>query len=543
MKPNTIQTEELTRLAIEKLKAEDLDNSMFKEFKAKNKSVANQFDDKINGFYNEAMESSAKTIKLPELINEEINYFHYLTPKLNSMNFVEKFSVIRKKLEQFNSTFLKKFDEIVNKILKDDLNPQIGLEDFLSAWNFMLTKRVVDFRLKSIQDLRFNYLVNVYELIKNYTNFSKAHKLLKDTFEDVTEIEDQDVIENLDTINKFSDYLYKDKSILKIAEILGRLNGEDDKFEINITEKLSYFETEVKLPYNPEEIVGITESKDLELILPAELGYLFNPALETIFFKKFSENKLQTFLFHSKEKITEEEYIDVEYEAPIPLKQGKFIICVDTSMSMEGSGEFIAKALVLAICKVALKDKREVVLINFSDDQIAEIEINPHQFPIKKILQFLAKSFYGDTNATPAFQLAIKKMYKEEWKRGDLLVISDFMVQDLSPKLRDNIKTLKENYNRFHSVFIGNSPNKDFLDIFENNMYYDPDDPNASEQIVKSLNSTLRNLDNLTPEKQEELAKIDQVNQELRLAAQGREIIKSKKKPTSKLKEDNKNGN
>ncbi|AXK51116.1 VWA domain-containing protein [Spiroplasma alleghenense] len=528
MKQVTLINDDLFLSELNKLKQEDLDNQFFKEFKTKNKQVARQFDEKISGFYDGIMQNSASVIKLPQKVNEEIAYFHYISAKLTLINILDDLPIIRKKLFQLDSPMLENVDEINNKLIKGEISPEFAYNEFVTKWTFMLTKRVVDYRLKTIQDLRFNYLVNIYDLVNNYTKFSKAHKMLKETFEDLTSIDDNDILNNLDTINKFSDYLYKDRSILKIAEILGRLNGEDDKYEINITQKISYYETEVKLPYNPEEIVGITESKDLEHVLPAELGYLFNPILQTIFYKKFSENKLQTFLFHSKEKITEEEYVDVEFEAPIPLKQGKFIICIDTSLSMEGSGEFIAKALALAICKVALKEKREILIINFSDFEIEEIEIDPHSFPIQKILKFLSKSFYGSTNAVPAFMMAIKKMHQEKWERGDLLVISDFMLKDMPTEIREKVLELKNNYNRFHSVFVGNSPNKNLLDVFDNNMYYDPDDPKASEQIVKSLNQTLTGLDRLSDEKIDQLEKINQVNKELREEAKSRKVIKNK---------------
>ncbi|WP_338972974.1 VWA domain-containing protein [Spiroplasma endosymbiont of Panorpa germanica] len=529
MKQDVLINNDLFLSELNKLKLEDLDNQFFREFKSRNKHVAEQFDQKISGFYDEINKNVASVIKLPEKIKEEIAYFHYMGLKLTSLNIGEKLSIINKKLQTLESIMTNSANLINNKLIKSEISTEVAYNEFVTKWTFMLTKRIVDYRLKSVQELRFNYLVNIYDLINNYTNFSKAQKMLKETFHDLTPVGESEVLGNLDTINKFSDYLYKDRSILKIAEILGRLNGEDDKFEINITQKISYYETEVKLPYNPEEIVGITESKDLEHVLPAELGYLFNPLLQTIFYKKFSENKLQTFLFHSKEKITEEEYVDVEYESPIPLKQGRFIICVDTSLSMEGSGEFIAKALVLAICKVALKEKRDVLIINFSDHEIEEIEIDPHNFPIQKILKFLAKSFYGETNAVPAFMMAIKKMHKEKWKRGDLLVISDFMLKDMPDEIRQKVRDLKDSYNRFHSIFIGNTPNKSLLDIFDNNMYYDPDDPKASEQIVKSLNETLRGLDKVSDEKIMEMEKINEVNNELREKAKSKKVVKGRK--------------
>lgn len=368
----------------------------------------------------------------------------------------------------------------------------------------MLTKRIIDFRMKAVEDLRYNYLVEVYSLIKNYGKYAKVYRTMYDVFGKTANIEDELKNQNIESISRFSEFLHKDPSILKLVELLGRLNGEDDLMEVNITEQITTYPAKVKLPYNPEEIVGLTLSKNLERVLPMELVNLFDPELEMVFMKKFVEGQLMSWLFESEETIIEHEVQEVEYEAPIPLDQGKFIVCIDTSASMEGSGEYISKALALAVVKTALKEFRDVVIVNFSGKDVEEFEITARNVNIEKLLEFLSKSFYGMTNATPAMHKVIDKMHTEEYKRADLLMISDFMMDSMGNNTRVKVADLKDNYNRFHSLIVGTMPNVESQDIFDNVMYYDPNDPYATEQIIKSLNETLRDL--RTDIKDEELA-------------------------------------
>ncbi|WP_338970747.1 VWA domain-containing protein [Spiroplasma endosymbiont of Labia minor] len=534
-----------------KLRQKDLHNTAFEEFRKNHEWVAQQFDNKINSFYDDRVESVNREIKLPKAINDEIIYFNFLSEKFTETDLVNGINNVYQKFISFDSPFQTYVENFRWKLKEaSDLLENNWFTEFFKNWNFMLTKRIIDYRLKTVEDLRYNYLVEVYSLIKNYSRYTKIYKTMYDVFGYVANVKDELKNLNIDAIIRFSEFMYKDPSILKIAELLGRLNGEDDKMEINITEEITHYETEVMLPYNPEEIVGITESKNLERVLPFEMAYLFNQKLQPIFYKKFAESKLQSFLFNSKEKIIEPTVEEVEYEAPIPLERGPFLLCIDTSSSMEGSGEYIAKALAIAIIKISLKEHRRVIVINFASSDVEEYEIKSEDFSIINFTKFLAKSFYGTTNAKPAFVRAIEKMKKEEYKRADLMMISDFMMSDWSNDLLKSVQELKQNYNRFHSLIVGTMPNIITQQLFDNVMYYDPNDPNATQQIIKSLNETLRNLHQLTDEElshqNKETEKLNVIRNKKRTRAHvdsnklsKKELSRILKTEEAKLKKDN----
>ncbi|WP_342258394.1 hypothetical protein [Spiroplasma endosymbiont of Dioctria linearis] len=530
---------------IEKLRRKDIHNSEFLTFKKNHEYAAEQLDDKINNFYSASNLSTIRQIKLPEPIRKEIIYYNYISEYYDEVSFAQNLRLIQNKLVEFDSPFSTYIDTMSWKIDNGylELKGRDWLTEFFKTWTFMLTKRIVDYRMKAVEDLRYNYLVEIYSIIKNYGKYAKIYKTMYDVFGKVANIEDELRNQNIESIARFADFLYKDPSILMIAEMLGRLNGEDDLMEINITEQVVTYPTEVKLPYNPEEIVGLTVSKDLERLLPMEFASLFDEELEIIFYKKFVESQLQTFLFESNERVIEHEIEEVEYEAPIPLEQGKFIICIDTSSSMEGAGEYIAKALSIAISKVALKEYRDLIFVNFANQHVEEFTINGKNVNIQKMLEFLAKSFYGKTNAKPAFEKIIEKMHSEDFKRADLLFISDFMMETLPNSTRAKIADLKENYNRFHSLIVGTMPNVETQEIFDNIMYYDPNDPFATNQIVKSLNETLRDLRELKDEevayRSEQINNLNTIRDKKRFREKHLDDPKAKKltKQKQKLKE------
>ncbi|AHI52805.1 vWA domain-containing protein [Spiroplasma culicicola] len=527
---------------IERLRQKDLHNSAFLAFKKDHEYAAEQLDDKINNFYSASSMSTISQIKLPEPIRKEIIYYNYVSDNFDEVEFAKKLNFIQEKLVEFDSPFSTYIDTMRWKIENGyfELKGRDWLTEFFRTWTFMLTKRILDFRLKTVEDLRYNYLVEIYAIIKNYGKYAKIYKTMYDVFGKIANVEDELKNQNIESISRFAEFLYKDPSILRIAELLGRLNGEDDIMEVNITEQITTYPTQVKLPYNPEELVGVTMSKDIERLLPMELANLFDPELEIVFYKKFVESQLQAFLFESNETIIEHEIEEVEYEAPIPLEQGKFIICIDTSSSMEGAGEYIAKSLAIAVAKVALKENRDLVFVNFANQHVDEFEVNGRTVNIQKMLEFLAKSFYGRTNSKPAFQKVIDKMNSENYRRADLLMISDFMMDSLPNSTRVKIADLKDNYNRFHSLVVGTMPNVETQDVFDNVMYYDPNDPYSTQQIVKSLNETLRDLRELKDEeaayRDEQISELNKIRDKKRMRDVHKDSPKSKKLEKAKQK-------
>jgi uncharacterized protein with von Willebrand factor type A (vWA) domain len=152
-------------------------------------------------------------------------------------------------------------------------------------------------------------------------------------------------------------------------------------------------------------------------------------------------------------------------------KLGPIILCVDTSASMSGMPEDIAKAVTLSIASRAKEQKRECFLINFSTG--IEVFDFSKKLGIKDLIQFLKKSFHGGTDVAPALKYALEKFKDKRFKNGDLLIISDFQMSDISNDLKQKIEIAKKNKNRFYSLVIGDYYSRGINKIFNKEWIYD----------------------------------------------------------------------
>ena len=115
-----------------------------------------------------------------------------------------------------------------------------------------------------------------------------------------------------------------------------------------------------------EEIVGLDLGNDIERVVPQELTLLSDEETSVLFDVKLAEGRLMCFEMEgtqSRSREVEEELVsEIEDEE----KLGPVIVCVDTSGSMQGSPEIIAKAVTLFMATRAVSQKRNCFLINFS---------------------------------------------------------------------------------------------------------------------------------------------------------------------------------
>jgi len=242
---------------------------------------------------------------------------------------------------------------------------------------------------------------------------------------------------------------------------------------------LALIQTVVSDTNSKEEIIGVHLARDIEHVLPQELALLADNEASILFDMKYVEGRLMCFDmegFQQKELIIEE---DILTKVDDKEKLGPIIICVDTSGSMQGSPETIAKAITLFMATRVIKQNRHCFLINFST-KIETLDLSGHM-GISKVIGFLQRSFYGGTDMSPALNYALELMEKEEYEKADLLMISDFIMGTLSSSLKAKIENAKQNENKFYSLSIGNMfLNKKAKTIFDNEWVYNPNNHSVS---------------------------------------------------------------
>lgn len=184
------------------------------------------------------------------------------------------------------------------------------------------------------------------------------------------------------------------------------------------------------------DISGITVGNDLNSLLPTELAMLGSRSTENIFYQRFVQKRLQLFSSASQ-----------SLEKPKSQK-GPIYICVDTSGSMTGEPEVIAKTLALAIVILAQRDRRPVCMINYSHN-LSFFILTDLRRQRQKFLSFLSHSYSGGNDENRLFDFIFNKMpdnprykrFSSSFEGADILIISDF---EWSPISEENKKLIAQ---------------------------------------------------------------------------------------------------
>jgi uncharacterized protein with von Willebrand factor type A (vWA) domain len=153
---------------------------------------------------------------------------------------------------------------------------------------------------------------------------------------------------------------------------------------------------------------------------------------------------------------------------------------------MHGTPETVAKMLCFAILKIAIRENRKCYLISFSSG-IETLNLTDLKNSLDKIIHFLSMSFYGGTDATPAMQESLRMLETEDYKRADVIMVSDFVMPAFDNTTQQKIKKAKENGTKFHSLVIGTSQNNGVIQDFNNNWHYNPNNHDSVLTLVKNL--------------------------------------------------------
>ncbi|RDU71879.1 hypothetical protein CQA58_01910 [Helicobacter brantae] len=304
----------------------------------------------------------------------------------------------------------------------------------------------------------------------------------------------------MDTIIRLFKEIKDSSSLQKICDLLGELEKkEQEERTKKIMEQRTYtFNEEILSKEYKEEIVGVSLGRDIENLLPQELGMLDDNELEILFYLKFIQNRLFCFEKEGYSSFLREEQIEEEVEQQDEDEsqdKGAMIICVDTSGSMMGDPELIAKAATLFLAAKAKKQKRPCFLINFSTE-IECMELSK-KGGIVELEEFLSKSFNGGTTIAPALKRGIEKMKEPQFEKSDLLVISDGGFGLISDGLRKEVLEQQELDNRFYLLDVSTFASAN--DLFDKHWRYDP----ATQEIDtlydrKNAKSTQYSSDNDT---------------------------------------------
>ena len=366
--------------------------------------------------------------------------------------------------------------EILSRNLKKDL--QESLQERYTAW-----------QLEEIDKKRKAYLEELYKKIAQFRkleelispfirNFGRLWDLSSANFNDY----------GFEILSDFADLLENDKSLQELADLIGRQNGETERYEKELREKV-----EIKTEFHPKpayrgQISGLRLSGEISSALPSELAMSKNDTTRLYFAQKFAENKLLSYAYVNRQKFYREEHGTEEVEVPVKEKEqkGPVIICVDTSGSMNGTPERVAKTITFALAKKCLEEERKCYLISFSTGiEVQDLSEFEKGNGLLELAKFLRKSFNGGTDAEPALQHSLTLLQKNDWKNADVLVVSDMIMGNLSESVKTNIRSQQGKETKFYSLLVGNSGNKNVIEVFDENWSYNINSRDAMHHLVR----------------------------------------------------------
>jgi uncharacterized protein with von Willebrand factor type A (vWA) domain len=374
--------------------------------------------------------------------------------------------------------YQEEFNAIENTEVKlDETKLKSVKKEFIEKWNEKLSIEKLQQNIKIIDETREKFLNDLYSKIKELKELLKLLKPFISETVDLGRLWDmsagnwQNV--NFSLLEKYSQILKDKKEIQELAELLGKYRKAEVQLEEEEFENIEIV-SKYKIEHSGKsELIGITESDDLNNLLPTELALFSDIETESIFYKRFAEKKLQTFQYVNKENDFEQKSITDKRQKEIEKDKGPFIIAVDTSGSMHGEPEFLAKVIAFAITRIAISEKRKAFLISFSTG-IEIFELTDIQNSLVKLIDFLQMSFHGGTDVSEAVLEALKQLETESYEKADLLIISDGIFGNLNNSTLKSIEELKKKGNKFNSLMIGNSYNERALKFCDNIWQYDP---------------------------------------------------------------------
>jgi uncharacterized protein with von Willebrand factor type A (vWA) domain len=178
----------------------------------------------------------------------------------------------------------------------------------------------------------------------------------------------------------------------------------------------------------PGEITGIRFDSRIEHMLPSEAILLRHPIGKRLWRARQAEGRL---LAHDTEAVVidwrpDPQGVVHDNAAKAPptqaLERGPFLLCLDTSGSMAGAPENVAKAVAIAALREAHASGRACKLLAFGGpDELIERDLGD----LNATLELMAQAFDGGTDVQTPIERAIDCVQEAAWQGADLLIVSD----------------------------------------------------------------------------------------------------------------------
>lgn len=218
--------------------------------------------------------------------------------------------------------------------------------------------------------------------------------------------------------------------LVDIVRIIGREQPErHDEFDETVK---SYLPILPSPPAPAVEIEQVSLGHDLQHLLPMETTILADKDTEDLFYLKYASSQLQ--LFANKPKLESVLKTEKKHNKKPRLEKGPIIVSLDTSGSMSGRPETVARCLLLQLLRIAKKQKRKCFLITFSVRAECMDLSRPGSW--SRLSRFLNNPFTGGTDGEEMIKNALRMLNTDNYSMADVLIISDFYFPNPRPETR-----------------------------------------------------------------------------------------------------------
>lgn len=196
-----------------------------------------------------------------------------------------------------------------------------------------------------------------------------------------------------------------------------------------------------------ENLIGVTQGRDLKALTPSSKFLLCNLVTEAIFYDKFCRNQLDIF----------------DYEGEINKSRGPIMLLIDESGSMGSvSRNNIASAIGVAFTHMAVKEERPITIIGFNGGVTNVYQVKDRKcfstrdkkdIGLSDLLMELAtRRPRGGTNFDAPINKAFDLNPLEE--KADLILVTDGQAP-ISDQTLERINEYKKEGMKFYSILLG----------------------------------------------------------------------------------------
>lgn len=179
----------------------------------------------------------------------------------------------------------------------------------------------------------------------------------------------------------------------------------------------------------PTAVDGVRRSRTLARMTGGESLNLTHPVLRRLWRARFAEAQLLTYDDRAREQSQRplpQPGLQARRRASTHAGRGPLIVCLDTSGSMRGAPENVAKACVLQALRSAHAGRRACRLVAFGGpDELLERDMAMDAEGLSSLLDLMGQSFDGGTDVQTPMERAIELVQTTGWQEADVLIVSD----------------------------------------------------------------------------------------------------------------------